>query len=141
MPLHNKNKAFKILLLSCSISIAGKALSNDSLYVKFIHKKIGSTKNVFYSTLKVKKNLYLFCQDRDDTIINCFEFKKNALISSGRLTVQKTSIALFVAKRSGYWKFFDAKKKTRRVYFDDDEPLKEEELPIEESDNVLYKKD
>lgn len=134
MRLHNKNEVLRILVFSCFILIAEKVLANDSLYVKFIDKKIDLKEYGFYGTVKVKKILYLFCQGKSDSIINCFVFKKNGLISSGRLTIQKKN-ELFVAERNGYWNFFDSKRGIEKIYFDDDEPLKEDELPINESNN------
>ena len=138
MQLKNKNKLIQLVIVSFLIFVSGKSLANDSIYIKFIDKTIDIS-TYKYGKIKVKKVYYLVTHAREENVLNCFVFRSNKLIASGNLTVNHSG-ELDVAMRNGYWIFFNNKKKSKRLYFSNDELFKEDELPIQEKNNLYYNK-
>ncbi|MBL7882579.1 MAG: hypothetical protein JNL69_00810 [Bacteroidia bacterium] len=110
----------------------GNLRANDSTCIKFISKTILLQSGEKFLYFSVKKEAFLLIPIPDSDSISCFVFKKNRLMSTGKLVIKKSKESK-IALRSGYWRFYDKNQHQAKVYFIDDEPLiLNDEIPVEE---------
>lgn len=120
---------FSAILL---ILLAGSAKANDSTYVRFLNRKIALDDGERFFTFSVKKETYLFVPKQSGPI-ECFVFRRNRLIKSGRLTVKEDDNSK-IAYRNGYWLSFNKANKQSKIFFINDEQLEiETDIPIKSS--------
>lgn len=111
----------KIFLLACVIFLSlttKKSYCIDSVYIKFIHKKINIQDYGYCAQFSIKDKLYLFIKDQCDTTIKCFVFRQNENIAFGRLNIKNID-SNKIAAREGYWRFKRGKVFIKKYYHDD----------------------
>jgi hypothetical protein len=108
------------MLLFITFLNSASALANDSLYIKFINKKIEiETNGVISFTLRDK--CFIF-QKINDTLIECFILKKNKMYCYGSLKIVQTKHTK-TALRENDWYFGNTGDYSNKKYYHNDEML------------------
>lgn len=122
-----------LFVLLALIFTSFNSYASDTLFIKFLQRTITMNDFKLGNSIQVKDKNYLFLKTcNDESLIECFVFKKNILYTSGRLKIVKNS-KQNLALRIGYW-LYSGEKVYGKIYYIDDKEFIENMLQNEKKE-------